>query len=415
MTVLIPTFSVLTRPEHLQVVFNDSDRHDKAANNNSGYIMSQMLGQCLGLISGQKWQRLRTVSEVPFLHKNASTYVPTIQRHVESHFAGLSQNENLKSNLIHPAEDLKFLPFWIVTEIIYGQLTPELIAHLKVLIPQREELFKYVIQGGLSRFSWMRYFPHKAGKALVDFKTQWQSFNETTYQSALGSPSPPPIVSMVDAVSSGSITTEQLHQTLDEALFANLDVTTGGISWNLVFLAANPECQQRLLEEITSTDPADFNDYVLSSSTYLASCISESSRLKPLAAFSVPQSAPTDRVLGGFVVPAGTDFIVDSYALNVRSEYWGPDGAVYRPERFMEPRMNSTKLRYHFWRFGFGPRQCMGKYVADLIIRSLLVHLVRNFRLSPVGSEAVFERSPESWITHPDFLVRCHRREPERA
>lgn len=371
--------------------------------------MSQLLGQCVGLLSGSDWQTLRRVSEVPFLHRNTEICVPKIQHHVENHFANLEQHGNLRSSLIHPAEDLKLLPFWVVAEIFYGELSPDLKEQLRIIIPLREELFKYVIRGGLSRFSWTRFLPTKATKSLAAFKHQWQSFNQTAYERAKGSSSPAPFVAMFEAANQGTITHEQLYQTLDEALFANLDVTTGGISWNPVFLAAHPDCQERLRAEVISTAPDQFQKYLLSSSTYLAACISESSRLKPLAAFSVPQSAPTDRVVGGYVIPAGTNFIVDSYALNVRNEYWGSDATVYRPDRFFGA--SAIKSRYHFWRFGFGPRQCMGKYVADLIIRALLAHLVTNYRLSLVETGTEWARSSESWITHPDLLLRCEKRE----
>lgn len=404
----LPITSVLTRPEHLQAVFHDSDKHSKALNNNSGYLMSQLLGQCVGLLSGNDWQSLRRVSEVPFLHRKMEAYISGIEQHVETCFAKLEQEGNLRNNLIHPAEDLKMLPFWVVAEIFYGDLTSELKDQLRVLVPLREDLFKHVIRGGLSRFSWMRFFPTEANKALAVFKQQWQIFNQTAYKHARLSASPPPIVPMFEAVVQGTITSEQLYQTLDEALFANLDVTTGGISWNPVFLAAYPDCQERLRAEVMSNAPADFHKYLLSSSSYLAACISESSRLKPLAAFSVPQSAPTDRVIGGYVIPAGTNFIVDSYALNIRNKYWGPDPTVYRPDRFL--KMSTVKSRYHFWRFGFGPRQCMGKYVADLIIRALLVYLVKNYRLGMLETGTEWQRSSESWITHPDLLLRCEKR-----
>lgn len=407
-----PVNSVLTRPEHLQAVFSDSDKHSKAVNNNSGYLMGQLLGQCVGLLSGRNWQSVRRVSEIPFLHQNMENYIPSIQVHVENHFASLEQQNNLRSNLIHPAEDLKLLPFWIVTGIFYGELSPDLKEQLRTIIPLREELFKHVIRGGISRFSWTRFLPTEAMKALAAFKKEWQLFNKTAYEHALVSRSPTPIVPMFEAAIQGTITYEQLYQTLDEALFANLDVTTGAISWNPVFLAAHPDCQERLRAEVLSTTPAHFHKFLLSSSSYLAMCISESSRLKPLAAFSVPQSAPTDRIVGGYVIPAGTNFIVDSYALNVRSEYWGPDATVYRPDRFLET--NAIKSRYHFWRFGFGPRQCMGKYVADLIIRTLLAHLVMEYRLSLIETGTPWAHNAESWITHPDLLLRCEKREKRK-
>jgi gliotoxin/aspirochlorine/mycotoxins biosynthesis cytochrome P450 monooxygenase len=160
-----------------------------------------------------------------------------------------------------------------------------------------------------------------------------------------------------------------------EMLFANLDVTMGGVSWNLVLLAAHSEQQEQLVEEICS-HAEDLQAYISSSSTFLAACVFESARLKPLAVFSVPQSAPTDRVLDGFVGPAGTSFIVDSYALNLNEAFWGKDAAAYHPERFLQ--RTGAAIRYNYWRFGFGPRQCLGKYVADLLIRSLFVCLLRD-------------------------------------
>ena len=421
---------MLTRPEHLQAVFGDSDKHIKADANNSGYLMSRLLGQCVGLISGERWRTLRAVTETAFLHHNVDAYLPRITQHVETFFAGLEQHGNLRSGLLHPAQDLKLLPFWIVAEVFYGELSAEQVAALNALIPLREELFnKYIIRGGLSRFSWMRFFPTEGHRALADFKTRWEAFNCAAYERARtrasgeGSVSAPPIVAMFEAVDDGTITREQLLQTLDEALFANLDVTIGGVSWNPVFLAVNTDAQDRLRDEVLSLSSSredsqkDIRRYALSSSSFLAACVSESARLKPLAAFSVPQAAPTDRIVGGYVVPAGTNFVVDSYALNVRNEYWGANATAYEPERFL--RMSATRARYQFWRFGFGPRQCMGKYMADLIIRALLMHLVRNYRLGmPVGAAKGTEewaRSSESWITHPDLLVKCEKLDGDRA
>ncbi|KAA8646327.1 uncharacterized protein ATNIH1004_007754 [Aspergillus tanneri] len=120
------------------------------------------------------------------------------------------------------------------------------------------------------------------------------------------------------------------------------------------------DSQTRLREDIRDAQREDgMHAYLLSSTTFLLGCISESSRLKPLAAFSVPQSGPINRVLEGYPVPAGTNYVVDTYAFNIRNEFWGPYAKEYRPSRFLE--VNGTKVRYNFWRFGFRPRQCMGK------------------------------------------------------
>ncbi|KAJ8069774.1 hypothetical protein OCU04_000190 [Sclerotinia nivalis] len=95
---------------------------------------------------------------------------------------------------------------------------------------------------------------------------------------------------------------EQILQTLDEILFANLDVTMGGISWVLMFLGAHPDFQKELRTEIMShTSSKSSKDseqhYLLSGSTLLAASIMKSSRLKPLAAFTIPQQTQKQQIL----------------------------------------------------------------------------------------------------------------------
>lgn len=419
-----PHRSVLTRPEHIKEVFKDSDKHLKAVNNNSGYLMSQILGQCVGLVSGNQWQNLRSVTEKAFTRVASTGYVRLVEERMKSYFEELQSSANLSQGLLDPAEDLKLLPFLVVAEVIYGKLSPELESRLRTIAPRREALFRHVIGGGLARFPISKYLPTKANRALAEFRSEWHAVNKMAYDLALLSGSKAPIVSLYAAADEGKITHEQMYQTLDEMLYANLDVTLGGISWNVVFLAANREVQTSLRAEVAAKREEAANSsnsgaqkpldaYHLSSSTLLAACVLESARLRPLAAFSVPQSAPTPRLVDGYLVPARTSFVIDSYALNIRNPFWGPDAATYRPRRFLEPRKGmATEMRYNYWRFGFGPRQCMGKYVADLVIRMLLVELMERFELDVRDEDraGVWGRDRETWINHPKMLVRCERR-----
>ncbi|KAL9121383.1 MAG: hypothetical protein Q9187_002057 [Circinaria calcarea] len=269
--------SVLTRPEHVQVAFRDSDKHCKAVDNNSGFYLGELLGQCVGLVSRERWKTLKSVVEGPFLHNAVTTYVDVVEQRTIKYLAEIRAEEKLITGLFDPVMDLKMLPFQVVSDIV------------------------------------------------------------DTYLRARSSGAGVPICKMYEAVDRGTISEELLLQTLDEMLFANLDVTMGGISWNLVSLASNPRVQERLRLEISeqnekTKESSGVRDYLLSSSTYLAACVLESSRLKPLAAFSVPQSAPTDRTLNGFRIPAGTNFIVDSYALNSANPIWQPDPSTYPPK-----------------------------------------------------------------------------------
>lgn len=410
----------MTKPEHIRDIFKDSDKHIKAKNNDSGYFLGELLGKCVGLISQNEWKKLRSVCEVPFVRSASAVYMEQIQRRTERHFQELWDASSLSSGKIDAAKDLKMLPFWVVAEVLYGHLTADMERQLSELAVERERLFRYFLRGGVTRYEWSKYLPTGANRELAGFKGRWVAFNRQARQRA--SPSTP-ISSYYRAVEDGFVEEESILHTLDEALFANLDVTLGGISWNLVFLAAHPEAQARLRGEISverqrekdsGGADASLQSYLLRSNTYVASCISESSRLRPLAAFSVPQAAPTGRVVGGYYFPLGTNFIVDSYALNQRSGSWGPDAEEYRPERFLE--RSSVGDRYGFWRFGFGPRQCMGKFVADIMMRILLVHLVENYEIGMLGSEKEeWERDPDNWINHPMMELRCEIRKGQKA
>jgi cytochrome P450 len=353
---------------------------------------------------------VRSIIDHPFTHSVTSNRVANVESQVVAHFDHLQTQGRLKNHLLHPAEDTKMLPFWVVCEIFYGRLPSPLLEELRSLAPQRERIFQYVIQGGLTRFTWSQWLPTTANAELLMFQNRWKAFNDAAHSHALVHHPNSPIVQLYLAQQSGKITTAQLLQTLDESLYANLDVTTGGLSWNLVFLASNKCAQSRLRSEVQlAVVEKRLHDYVKSESTYLAACILESSRLKPLAAFSVPQAAPTAREVDGYVIPAGTNFVVDAYALNIRADTWAPDNGTYRPERFLSRR--GTELRYRFWRFGFGPRQCMGKYVAEQVIRLTMVYLVLGYELEMTEKGEEWGRSRESWISHPDFELRCVKRE----
>lgn len=378
--------------------------------------MGQLLGKCVGLISGTEWRAVRSAIEDPFTRKNAIEHVNLIFRWLERHMAERWQHSRLSEGLLDPAEDLKMVPFWIVAEVFYGDLSPKQMKDLQEIATMREDLFKYVIHGGLMRFSLSRHLPTLANKKLALFAKYWETFNDEAYERAMLTYKSSPIVELYRLCQHGKITRKQLLHTLDESLFANLDVTTGGISWVMVFLAANSEYPKRLLNELQDhldEHGGDRKSYILANSTLLSACIAESARLRPLAAFSVPQAAPTTRIVDGYMIPAGTDFIIDAFAINTRNKsFWGQDAASFRPERFLEQSKGSTELRYHFWRFGFGPRQCMGRYIADFIIRALTIHMVECYDLSLLddGKARDWTRLPDKWISHPNITLRCSRK-----
>lgn len=377
---------------------------------NSGYYLGELLGKCQGLISTTEWREIRTVFQVPFLYQNMSkdSSLSMVSAHVERHFSDLAQSsQDFKRGLFHPAHDLKMVPFWITAELIYGQLPPHMLRTLERLVPMRARLWQFSLKGGVLRYSWSRFIPIEATRLLATWKREWRSFNLEAYEYAQKNHSDGPFIGYMRAVKEGLFDEEALFQTVDEALFTNIDVTTGAVSWIPAFLAANPHVQARLREEVMSSD-GQKPSYLLNSSSYLAFCILESARLRPVVPFSIPQAAPTERVIDGYVIPAGTNFLIDAYAMNVKSDYWGEDAEVYNPDRFLSTGV--AKTRYNFWRFGFGPRQCVGKHAADVMVKAIMIYLVKNYEIRLVDENGDWIRERHQWCTQPDFLLNLAKR-----
>ncbi|CAI6331123.1 unnamed protein product [Periconia digitata] len=73
-------------------------------------------------------------------------------------------------------------------------------------------------------------------------------------------------------------------------------------------------------------------------------------------------------------------------------------------------------MRYRFWRYRFGPRQCLGKNVADILIKVLLAYMVEDYDLScAVGDKLIdgkMDRVADTWIASSNATIACDRLSP---
>ncbi|KAJ5375406.1 Cytochrome P450 [Penicillium concentricum] len=416
----IPTAkaTVLSRPEDIQAVFRDSNTHLKGVNMNSGWVVGELLGKCLGLLNQNDWTRAKAAVVEPFQQHTAPSYIKLIDLRVKRYMQKIeSEKCQGDSMILEPAENLMFLPFWILGDILYGELDERMERQLDKLQKLRHELWKDGIAGGLARYSIGRFVPGARLRTLNMFKPMWNDFNDQAYERArtLVLPDPPPIVKMYSEIEAGRISKLEFLHTMDEILFANLDVTIGNLSWNPVFLAAYPSVQEEIRQEIRRAreDRGDdgWKAYLAGTSTMLMASILETARLKPMASFSIPQAAPTQRVVGDYIIPAGTQFVVDSHGLNIGDANWGAHRGQYQPQHFLD--QNAVNRRYRFWRYGFGPRQCLGKHVADIILKTIVAYLIENYQLTPLGKEGHdledWEKMPETWISLAIQPIICTR------
>lgn len=86
---------------------------------------------------------------------------------------------------------------------------------------------------------------------------------------------------------------------------------------------------------------------------------------------------PEGDTLAGKFVPGGTSIAIDTWSLGRRTDVYGEDVSVFRPERFLEasPEKRLEMERTTELIFGSGRYMCSGKNLAFLEIHKLFVEV----------------------------------------
>ncbi|TFB01505.1 Cytochrome P450 monooxygenase roqR [Trichoderma ghanense] len=394
---------VITKPEHVQAFYRDSHTHLKASDNNAGWLFGELLGSCVGVVSQGRWVRVRTPFEHHFIRPAAAQKCSLF---ISEARAFLRSLKNEVESVINVTDDLKYCPFFMVASIFFGPLTTAQRNELHSIGPLREELFRHAFSGGVNRYAFAKYLPGSALPKLRKFQGLWEGFVKKACHEARSSRESA-IVSLWEAVEHGDISKEELLQTLDESLFANLDVTAHALSWSVIRVAHHTAIQNEIRQEVRDNyrSEQDYEDYLRRDNTLLAACILEASRLHPILPFSNPEAAPAEKLIGGCKIPRHTDVIVDAYAINVDNPYW-EKATEFNPRRHLDQKDQAR--RYNMWRFGFGPRQCLGKNVADIILRVIVAEMVRCYQMDIVGEGGIdgIELQADSWIGLPYCVAK---------
>ena len=105
-------------------------------------------------------------------------------------------------------------------------------------------------------------------------------------------------------------------------------------------------------------------------------------RLTPLAV-GVGRVTTQDTVIRNYVIPPGVMVITHNQVVSRFPQYFD-DPDAFIPERWIHSRQDRAKKRpnpFLSLPFGFGPRSCPGRRVADMNTYVLLIQLLKNFRI----------------------------------
>ncbi|XP_046574216.1 1,25-dihydroxyvitamin D(3) 24-hydroxylase, mitochondrial-like [Haliotis rubra] len=184
-----------------------------------------------------------------------------------------------------------------------------------------------------------------------------------------------------------SLSTDEIYSNVSELLGAAIDTTSNTTQMILQEVASNPQVQSRLLEEVNRVVPPDQQPTAehLKDMHYLKAVIKETLRMYPTAAV-VFRNLQQDATILGYSIPKGVSMCVHLYALGRHPKYYEhPD--EFRPERWLRDEGNKKIHAFAWLPFGFGPRMCVGRRVAELEMQLLISQLVRKFHIEPLSDK----------------------------
>ncbi|KAH8275344.1 hypothetical protein KR026_005326 [Drosophila bipectinata] len=177
-----------------------------------------------------------------------------------------------------------------------------------------------------------------------------------------------------------------------DMLMAGIDTTSSSLLTILYHLSRNPEKQEQLRRELRRVLPdpqGSLSEDSTKNMPYLRACIKEGLRITSITPGNF-RITTKDLVLSGYQVPRGTGVLMGVLELSNSDEYFAKS-TDFLPERWLKadsaPGVQAcpearSRNPFVYLPFGFGPRTCIGKRIAELEIETLLVRLLRSYKIS---------------------------------
>ncbi|PMD41851.1 cytochrome P450 [Hyaloscypha variabilis F] len=192
----------------------------------------------------------------------------------------------------------------------------------------------------------------------------------------------------------------EMHTNSSAFMMAGTETTATLLSGLTYYLLTNPGKMKKLVTEIRSSFQSEEEMTIgaLQRLEYLQACLDEALRVYPPSVTGFQRRTPPEgaEICGSFV-PGNTTLYVTGYAcFRNEKNFQQPDEFI--PERFLSNTGFDSDNRSALQPFSYGPRNCMGRHMAYVEMRMILVSMLWNFD---------YELCDESqnWLDQKVYLV----------
>merc|ERR1719356_1976356 len=164
-------------------------------------------------------------------------------------------------------------------------------------------------------------------------------------------------------------------------LIAGKDTTAQAMAWCLWNIAQHPAVEEKILQEcreVCGDGPLSYD--MINRLDYLEAVIREGLRLHPSVPLDFKQVLADDTLPNGTWVSRGSSVAYSTYSMGRSKRIWGEDADEFRPERWLT--MDVVPDSYANPVFHAGPRECLGKRLAMVEMKALLLLVVKEIKLT---------------------------------
>eukprot|EP00873_Tetraselmis_striata_P005930 jgi/Tetstr1/426194/TSEL_016519.t1 len=182
--------------------------------------------------------------------------------------------------------------------------------------------------------------------------------------------------------------TQVLTASILDLFFAGIETTSMSLTWMSMFLAEQPEMQERVHAEIVDklgeNGAPEYGD--ISAMPVLNAFLHETMRMSSLVPLGVEHCTVEPVTVGGFRLAAGTTVTLNQIGIHRDPRYW-KHPHEFNPENFLDAE-GAFRCPPYFLAFGFGNRVCIGQNLAKTELFVFMTRVLQRFRISaPAGAK----------------------------
>ncbi|KAG2627182.1 cytochrome P450 94C1-like [Panicum virgatum] len=217
----------------------------------------------------------------------------------------------------------------------------------------------------------------------------------------------------------GSINDDKyLRDIVVSFMLAGRDTVASGLTAFFLLLSDHPDVATAIRDEVARVAGGRDGHTAVAASEklkdmhYVHAALYECMRLFPPVQFDSKFAAGDDTLPDGTFVARGIRVTYHAYAMGRMESVWGPDCAEFRPERWLRDGRFVPESPYRYPVFQGGVRVCVGKELAIMEMKSVVVSVVQSFDIEAVGRSSRRPKfAPGLTATFAGGVpVRVHRR-----